>query len=1030
MLPSLVRLLPPLRFTYVRFAISMAWMSIVWLATETHSNRLIASDTAAEDVTFETHASPFLARHCVSCHQGSGAEGGLDLSSRTGWLQGGDSGLVMQPMDAATSDSERARVEASILGSRLLSGEMPPESIDHRPSDQETERFLQWMAAGASWPEGAIVDEYAVSTDSRAGRDWWSLQPLQQSRLPVQEPSHRARIENSIDAWLETSRLQHSTVANPRADRRTLLIRGSIDLLGLAPDLDQIERFERDDRPDAWARELDRMLASPHFGPRWGRHWLDVARYGDTHGYERDFPRTHAWRYRDWVIDSFNSDLPYDDFVRWQVAGDVLEPDRSEAIVATSFLAAGPYDVTGLAETPNPVLKRMARADELDDMVGTTVNAFLGLTIHCARCHSHKVDPISQQDYYRFAALLSGVHRGDMSILPAAQKKQRETLRSSLQSQLAALQDELRVLDEHIDLAAVVGGGTGRERREIQTGVDPRTGRFEYEQVSMLEGVETNQYVRGISRFIDGLSVPDGGNSADGTIVISSTGLRATVPDTTGASWDYLQNGPVHSQAHTTASDVDYAAVGHTMLGMHANKLVTFDLAALRDKDTRPWKLIACAAYGGREPQTRATVRILVDGQERFAIDSLTRESGAIDIEIELPADATFLTLIATDGGDGIGHDQVFFGDPRLIPSEAGNSRQTDEAKARLNAQIESLRAELESTADLPWTYGLVLQPPQPMQVQLRGDPEQTGDRVEPGFLTCLPQSQFGLSDETTDAERRAALAAWLTVDSQDLLARVIVNRLWQHHFGRGIVSTASDFGFNGEPPAHPELLDALASELITADWSLKWLHRKMLLSDAWQLSAADNESNRARDSDNRQLWRFEPRRLEAEAIRDRVLQASGTLNWQMHGPGFRDFEFEDRYAPIYRHRVTDSAEYRRRSIYRFAVRSVPDPLMDSLDCPNPSTAAPLRNPTTTAVQALALLNGPLTLQQSTRFAERLELELPNDRSAQVRGAFEAALSRRPDEFEQAWGERLVEQSGLRTLCRALLNCNEFLYWE
>ncbi|MEZ6105192.1 MAG: DUF1553 domain-containing protein [Pirellulaceae bacterium] len=990
--------------------------------------------SSEDENSFHQAAAPYLARFCVSCHEAGDPAGGLDLSRESGWRAGGDSGEPTESVAKLDPGQRFPRAVSTLIGQRIFTHEMPPEDAAEQPTDDQTARFLAWLEAGGEWPADARVDPGAVTTESRAGRDWWSLQPLKQAPTPRLDTALEGPTANRshslagpIDAWLETARRQRGLIANPLASRRTLLIRASLDLIGLAPTLEEVERFERQTRPDAWEREIDRLLASPQFGPRWGRHWLDVARYGDTHGYERDFPRAHAWRYRDWVIDAVNRDLPFDQFVVDQVAGDVHANASDETVLGTGFLSSGPYDVTGLAETPSPVLQRMARAEELDDMVSTTANAFLGLTLQCARCHSHKVDPITQLDYYQFTALLSGVHRGDVAALPASERARRERQRDELRGRLAEIESELGELRQRVDLAQVIAGGDGRSIQSNEFGVDPRSGSFEPGKVAMLEEAVVNQFVQGVSRYIDGVLIPDGGSVEAGKVTISSTGLQAEVRDTSGLSWDYFHSGPVQSQAFTTLGDVDYAEEGHSLLGMHANKVITFDLRALRRGDDRPWSFRAVLGYGGQELETRADFVVLVDGQEAFARREFTRSDGAIPCEVNLPAQARFLTLIATDGGDGIGHDQVFLGDPWLAAESEGEAR---ERADQLHAERADIQARLDAMGETPWMYGLVIREPRPVHVALRGDPELLGEAAEPGLLSCLPFSGTPLTDDSSDAQRRLTLATWLGDDAGFLVARVAVNRMWHYHFGTGLVGTPSDFGFNGDRPTHPELLDALAGELIDSGWSSKWLHRKMLISAAWRQSAAHSEAQAGIDHDNRWLWRYSPQRLEAEAIRDRVLQTAGTLQWNMSGPGFRDFEFIERYAPIYRHRSTDSPEFWRRSIYRFAVRSVPEPLMEALDCPNPTTAAPQRNETTTAVQALAMLNGEFLLQQADRFAERLEAEFPDSPSAQVEAAFRAAFVRAPTDDELSWGTSFLERAGLRSLCRALLNANEFLYVE
>ncbi len=985
------------------------WIGSIFLLTAILPHAAIS----AQDL-FESTAAPFLSKYCVACHNATDPQGDLDLSSREGWAQGGETGPVLD-----------ANWTSSLIWQRLSTNEMPPDVIEARPSQAELQDFGEWLKVGVSWPEGRTLSEFDYSTDFRAGRDWWSFQPLAAEPTP---PDASLWSQHRFDSWIAQGLREANLQASPQASKAHLIRRLSFDLHGLPPAPEAIAEFLGDSRPDAYERLVDRLLASPRYGEHWARHWLDIARFGDTHGYERDFPREHAWPYRDYVINAFNNDQPYDEFVQWQIAGDVVAPHSEAARIATSFLACGPYDFTGLKETKSPELRRMARADELDDILTTAIAATLGITVNCARCHNHKFDPVSQSDYYSMAALLDGIQREDRPIESADQQSDRQRRSENLQARLTALNAELSRLRQEIDLAEIVGGGTGIGHGPPELGVDPRTGSQTHGLVAMLENVETNHFQRAASRFIDGVAIPDGGAAADGKIIINSRGDQAPVPDTSGASWDYFQNGPVHSQAFTQLGEIDYGDEAHTMLGMHANKLITFDLAAIREfHQLEDLDFTGVVGYGGRDETASAHVQIWVDGQQVFERKELKRTDGALPLDLRLDSSQRFLTFIATEGQGGISHDQVFFGDPKLTPRAPKDQRvqrqQLIDALAQEQKDVARQIAELGQSDKV---FGITSVTPGPAYVHLRGNPEAHGPEVLPQTLSVLKPVQ--LSASASDLDRRLALSKWLTEDATPLLARVMANRIWHYHFGSGMVNTPSDFGFYGGRPSHPELLEALAWDLQQSDWSIKSVHRSVLTSATFTQSAQARPAALSVDSGNRLLWRFQPQRLSAEAIRDSVLEVAGNLNHKMAGPGFRDFEVQERYAPIYTYTDEAGAETWRRSIYRFSVRSVPHPFMEVLDCPNPSTVAPKRNQTTTALQALAMLNDSFMLQQSQYFAERLQRNSDHPSSGQVQQAFLLAFGREATIEEEQQALEVIRQHGVTPFCRALLNANEFLY--
>jgi mono/diheme cytochrome c family protein len=954
---------------------------------------------------FNSQAKPVFLARCAQCHGAGTAKAGLRLDSAGGALRGGTDGPVIIPGQAGKSPII-ARVTSDKPGEM-----MPPKGSRLTPA--EISALREWIDSGAKG--GRPEDE----RDPRL--DHWAWQPVGGMPTPAGNP-----VDHFINARLKAAGLSPA----PSADRRSLIRRLSFDLLGLPPSPEEVTAFVNDSDPQAFAKLVDRYLDSPRYGERQARHWLDIAHYADTHGFERDQRRENAWRYRDWVIRAFNADMPYDRFLGDQIAGDQFRPGDPEAVAATGFLAAGPWDFVGQAETPSPVLKRQARADDLDDMVTQVMAAACGVTVNCARCHDHKLDPISQKEYYGLWAVFSGARRGDRPLDPKGEAR-RDDERKALQAKASELRAALARLDgKGLSLADAVGGGDGLGSGTRGAGINPATGRKSTTKAGFISGAVANQY-RALGGLVDGVVIPGGGD-----VPVSSTGIVAkSLPKTSANAWDAVRNGPVNQQRSTSIAGTDYSGPGHDILGLHANAAITFDLAKARatlKADTL--RFTAMAGYGGRpgDNSTKADLRVLADGVEVDRHLGLNPASGPLAIDIPLGPDKRFLTLVATEGTDGgIGHDQVFLGDARLLPSmttrpsaaETANRREVAEALAAIERQISAI-------APSPMVYAINGGPPEAVRVLKRGNPEAPGEETGPGALSCLKGARpLEATSDMGDGARRAALARWIAQHENPLTARVIVNRLWHHHFGAGIVGTPSDFGAGGGKPSHPELLDWLAGELVRRRWSLKAMHRVICASEAYQRSSLAQDPKAAMaDAGNRLLWRQNPRRLDAESLRDAVLATSGQLDLTPFGPGYRDFVYQEAYAPIYRHIDDDSPSLRRRSIYRFVVRTTPQPFLTTLDCPNPANLSPSRTETTTAVQSLALLNNPFMLRQARHFARRLSRDAGDSTDGQVGRAFALAFARAPSRAELDAAMALVRARDLPELCRMLLNASEFCH--
>jgi len=839
----------------------------------------------------------------------------------------------------------------------------------------------------------------------------------------------------SIDEFLDAKLAEKGLKMSPLADRRTLIRRLSFDLHGLPPEPEAVEAFVLDRDPEAWSRLVNRFLGSPHYGERYARHWLDIAHYADTHGFERDRRRPHAWRYRDYVIAAFNNDKPYDRFLREQIAGDALWPEDEEAVIATGFLAAGPWDFVGQKETKSPVLRRAARALDLDDMVTQVMTATMGITINCARCHDHKLDPITQRDYYRLTAVFAGARREDRVVSKKAQhdydrrKAELTRRREQLSQRIGKLQGR------GLDLADIVGGGNGLGTGTFGNGIDPRNAAVQTRKFGSLGNVRPNHFAPSKFPFVDGVFIADGANGA-GRIPVTSTGLAITgIPSTSRKAWDHIRHGPVASQHSTKLDGIDFTKDGHTSLGLHANAGITFDLSAIRKASGHTdLRFQSRVGYFGAEGPYRADVWVFVDGRKAFSYRHLQRRHGLQDIHIELPATARFLTLLATDGGNGYAHDQIGFTNPRLVPARPKNLSDHDRAElTRLREQARQLDAQITALGEPPRFYGVVGDAKVPeVRIQRRGNPEaEFGDPLPPGAIASFAMLDPDLGAlDSPEAERRKALADWITHPDNPLTARVIVNRLWHWHFGQGLVDTPSDFGRGGGRPSHPELLDWLAVQLVRNQWSLKAIHRLILNSRAYRQSSrfAPDAPGQAVDAANRLLWRQNPRRIEAEALRDSVLFVSGKLNPQQGGPGFEDFKYKDAYAPEYTYITADEPELWRRSIYRYIVRTTPNRFLTTLDCPDPANFTPRRLTTTTPLQSLALYNNDFMLRQAGYFAQRVQREAGPDPARQARRAFQLAFARAPTRAESALARGFIRQQGLFAFCRSLFNANEFVY--
>ncbi|MEZ5401804.1 MAG: DUF1553 domain-containing protein [Bryobacteraceae bacterium] len=875
-----------------------------------------------------------LNRRCAGCHNAETKAGNLVLSAR--------------PADPAR------------LLERVEKGEMPPGG---KLPAGEVDELRRWVAAGAPW------DDALVAAPKRAGASWWSLQPLR-----------KRAADDSIDGFVRAALGKRGIAMNAEADRRTLIRRATFDLTGLPPTPEEVNAFLADGAPGAFERLIDRLLESPHYGERWGRHWLDVVRFGESNGYEQNHLRDRAWPYRDWVIRAFNEDMPYSRMVLEQLAGDTVAPGDAAVEAATGFLVAGPHDTVKIQNIDG---EKQKRANDLDDIVIASGAGFLGLTIGCARCHDHKFDPIRQADYYRLAAVFDGVNHGEREVASAAERAAREAALRPLRERLEGVKARIAALAEEAEPEI-----EGR-RAELTAGLRPAVdSKLTAETFAAREARFVRLAITGVWRrstpALDEVEVFAGGRNVALGKKASARVSRTTMDDAKAFYGPEL----------LTDGKFDR----HWISGEGNAGEITIDLGGLERVDRVQWSRDRNGAFQGRflsQVVTGYRVEVSVDG---------ARWERVADSEDRLPY--------------GEAEQRDF-----LIGMVRPEYRKLLEDRSRLER-------EMARVPKLPAYYsGIFAEPEEPMRLHTRGNPMTPGAVMKPGSPSTLDRllPAFELEASAPEAVRRRAFAEWITDDRNALAARVLANRVWHYHFGRGMVGTPSDFGYNGERPTHPELLDYLASRLVENGWRLKALHREIMLSAAWRQSSANQPAAAEADTDARLLWRYPPRRLDAEALRDAVLAVSGKLDLKMGGAGFRLYRYTVDNVATYYPLDEPGPETYRRAVYHQWARSVKDDMLSVHDCPDSALPEPKRTTTTTALQALSLLNAPFLIDQSRYFAERLRAEAA-DRAGQVDLAWRLAYGREATAEERAEAATFIERNSLELFARVIFNSSEFAY--
>lgn len=858
----------------------------------------------------------------------------------------------------------------------------------------------------------------------------WAYQALVLPAPP--EVENEAWVRTPIDRFVLKRLEDEGIVPSPEADRRTLIRRVSFDLTGLPPSPAEIDTFLADDSRDAYSRLVERLLASSRYGERWGRHWLDVVHYGETHGFDKDQRRDNAWPYRDYVIESFNEDKPYARFVREQIAGDVLYPDSPEGVVATGFLASGPWDLVGQAEVrEGTVEKDRVRVLDRDDIVTNVITAFMSTTVQCARCHAHKFDPVTQEEYYGIQAVFAGVDRGDRPYEAPEVAEQRKALAArcaEVEARVAAVQQQLDgVHTPEVDAARADLAKLEEDRKRFQDPATPsptngfhskigfRADEIEWVQVDLGESLPITTVRLFPARPTDFKDSPGFGFPV--RFFVSVSGLEDFAESEIildARDGDYPNPGlnsveiPVPSELMAR-----YVRITATHLWERSQDFV-FALAEMQ--------VDANGANGARGKAVSSSSSIefgrwakknLVDG-----FDSRARVLG-----IEENVDSAHAAQVALDGAVTAKREEL-----NLLLATALSPEVLAEHRA-LQVKLAEFRGAEGALPSPKQVYAVKPVAPRPVHVLARGDVKSKGAPANPaGLLLAHDDGRvFEGLDPAQEGQARAALARWVTNDSNALTWRSMANRVWQYHFGRGIVDTPNDFGKMGGAPTHPELLDWLAVTFRDGGGSLKDLHRLIVNSATYRQQARQNPDAAKLDADNRLLWRMNRRRLEAEEIRDTILAVSGKLDLSMGGPSFELFSYTHDHSPKYDYIDFNEPRVWRRAVYRFIVRSVPDPLMESLDCADPNMNVPVRNETLTALQALALLNDPFILNQSGYIAAGLR-DTSDALDDQIGEAYARLFARQPSKEEVERLGAFAQEHGIESAVRLLLNTNEFVF--
>ena len=984
---------------------------------------------------FKKHVRPILEQKCLRCHGGKATEAELDLSDRDNLLKGGQHGPAI--IVGKSRDS-------------LLYKHISHQREPHMPKDAAKlpeaaiARIASWIDLGAPY-DGPMVaaktkklpwTERVVPADAK---EFWSFQPLGSVKPPAMADSGWCK--TPVDRFIFAKLREAGLTPSAAAGKQVLIRRAYFDLLGLPPPPEAVEAFLKDESPDAFARLIDKLLANPHHGERWARHWLDLARFAESHGFEHDTDRPTAYHYRDFVIEAFNRDLPFDTFVKWQIAGDEYEPDNPLALKATGFLAAG---VHSTQITKNEVEKH--RYDEMDDKLSTFSTAFLGLTVGCARCHDHKYDPIPQRDYYRLLSTFTTTVRSEIDLHFDPEKDRKAK---------AAFDKE------HAPFEQAVRKFEAEELSKRFAAWEQKPTEFVWETLERL--IVKSKEDATLTVQPDGSVLATGKNAKFDTYTIIAPTKLAKI-------------NAVRLEAMTDPSLVKggpgRATNGNFALTDFGLKIGPF--GSPPESAATPVKLIGARATF---EQKGLPIKAAIDSDPKsaWAIDPQFGKDHAAVFELAEPVGympgtwLTFTLKFENNDGHNLGRFRLSVSGEKMpeltAPGIPARIRELLALKDKRSGEQTKAVLDWYRTIDPQWRalnaarQAHLVRAPKPATVKClvateglpavrlhtqgedffpttfflrRGDPDNKEGIAPQGFLQVLMPAADAAKEWQSappagwrTSYRRRALAEWLT-DTQHgaghLLARVIVNRLWQHHMGRGIVATPSDFGARGERPTHPELLDYLAGELIKNGWRLHAIHKLIMTSAVYQQASCIDADKVKLDRDNKLWWHYPSRRLEAEVIRDSLLAVSGLLDEKQFGPGTLD------------------ESSKRRSIYFTVKRSKLMPMMVIFDAPEALSGMADRPTTTIAPQALHLLNSPQVRQYARAFAQRVAGDDRTPAEDSVRRAYRIALARdaTPAELRDAL-EFLKQQmasypperrreAALTDFCQVLMCLNEFIY--
>ncbi len=963
------------------------------------ATRALAAGAAlpAEDAQFFAEKiAPLFEERCFKCHshQSGKMKGGLTLDARSGWAEGGENGPAVIPGD----------VEKSLLVRAIRHTDPDLKMPKEKLPDAEIALLEEWVKRGAPDPRETAP---AVAK----GSAWWSLKPL-----PPAPPVSGNPIDHFIRAKLAEKQLAHS----PETDRRTLIRRVSADLIGLPPTPEEVDVFVASTDPQAYEKIVDALLASPRYGERWARHWLDTIHFADTHGFEHDVFRPNAWRFRDYVIASLNRDTPWPRFIREQLAADVFFPGEPQLTAALGFLGAGTYDASAAGTAP----KSFEYLDR-DDLVTQTMAAFVSTTANCARCHAHKFDPITQEDYYALQAVFAGIGKGEVAYdEDAAIARQRARWKALLVASgpaLLAAENETLVAEwettrgappawEPLDAETFLSANGATLTRQpdgsiLASGARPDTDTMTLTLTTKLREITA---LRLDLLTDDTLPMKGPGRADNGNLHITECEVQVFRP---GAAL------PEKVKIRRASADFD-------QVGYDVTKTLDGDLKtswAIHPKVGEPHHAVfELAAQLALEPGAKLVVMLkqLQPGVHLIGRLRLSATSAPARAALALPAAAEAALAIPRDQRTP---------EQRATLATVLLHRRAEDELARLPALVKVYAAASAVEG------GIAIAPPRVIRLLKRGDLDKPEAEIGPGALsaiTALP-ARFDQTLGQPESARRAALADWFADPQNPLTWRSIANRVWHYHFGKGLCDTPSDFGHMGGVPSHPELLDYLAATLRDSGGALKPLHRLIVTSAPYRQSSAYRAEAAAPDPDNRLLWRMNRTRLDADTFRDTVLAVSGRIDLTAGGPGVALFKSSPgpQATPVLDYTTfdRDTAGASRRSIYRIVWRGIADPFMETLDFPDLGLLSPVRAFSASPLQSLALLNNEFVLRQSEHFAARLASP-GTTTDAQIRAAFRLALLREPTPGELADFTALADKHTLPAACRVLLNSNEFLF--